>query len=35
MQGFATEWRRWLAYCGLKAIEESVDTKVQASSTGR
>lgn len=29
MQSFAVEWRRWLAYCGLKEIEEVVDTEAR------
>ena len=27
MQGFATEWRRWLGYCGLKEIKELVEVE--------
>jgi hypothetical protein len=28
MKNFAVEWRRWVAYCGPKEIEEVVDTEV-------
>jgi hypothetical protein len=36
IRNFAVEWRRWLAYCGLKEIEEIVDTEVEgAASQGR
>ena len=28
MCNFAVEWRRWLAYCGLKEIEEVVANEV-------